>query len=214
MHGSQDRARAVSAHGWRYRQVSDSLDYCRYCGDAAEEWDHCPNIGWVDRVGASTFIKRHIRFLLVPSCEECNHFLTHEQGATIRQRKDTVIRKLQSKYATYLSIPKWSAQELPELEGNLSDYVSASVYEKARIQSRINYAKRGNGGFGEEDNWQLQELRSPLLDSSQMATILFKRLPIGMAPHEDREGPTCVRCEQRLVLRDRQDCGSSCAWIP
>lgn len=77
-------------------------DYCAYCGDGQDVYDHVPALTWVGSLGTEYFRQKGIPLLLIPACSECNLLLGAVGLFEIDERRAYVSGALKDRYRSLL----------------------------------------------------------------------------------------------------------------
>lgn len=109
---------------------------CTYCGEISQCLDHIePHC--TTACGATKYLRRWAKHLVVPACSECNNLLSNHNLLTIGERAKYLSQKYRQRYKKVLTLPKWSREELMELKLNLRKKIAAEQRKKAIVQRRI-----------------------------------------------------------------------------
>jgi hypothetical protein len=112
---------------------------CTYCKESADTLDHVIPHTYVAKNSKQprTYSKAEV----VPCCRECNNLLGPDLYFTIAERADYLYTTYKKRYKKLLSIPQWDKDDIGELNNKLKKYVKASLKEKKRVQTRIDYCQ-------------------------------------------------------------------------
>ena len=112
-----------------YRRAAPGEWACVYCGADWTEMDHCPPLSLaLDYPDAPR--------LLVPSCGDCNSWLSNRKLLTLHTRK-TAIEAHLTQRRSVRRIGIWETAELEELGGSLRREVEAKIAADARFDRRL-----------------------------------------------------------------------------
>lgn len=122
-------------HDVRYSEVGNVDDPCVYCGAMSTGWDHVPSIaaarGAIE-AGCHVDDPRKYR-----CCPECNTILGTSTETTVTGRRQIVRAKLRIKYATYLKMPQWDAEDLSEMEPRMAQHIRDCMRFAIHVRQRI-----------------------------------------------------------------------------
>jgi len=110
-----------------------------YCGDLGESVDHVPSLNSVDVLGTEYFDKLRITLLAVDSCRECNSVLGDKPHYRIADRVKILAKRYRKKYKSDLETPKWSVEEIDELDYSLSSYIEQRMTIKVWVERKLDY---------------------------------------------------------------------------
>ena len=107
-------------------------NYCRYCGSVnGITRDHVIPVSFASA-------SRHYESKdIVSCCSECNSILSDKLLFTIQDRAAYLYRIYNRKYSSVLKIPKWTRQELEELDTSLRELVVTGIKEQKVMQARL-----------------------------------------------------------------------------
>jgi hypothetical protein len=117
----------------KYVKISlpdEEKDICFYCGEMATVVDHVPPF-----VDYSFF---NCGFL-IPSCRECNSYLSDIYFETIEERVKYIKNKLNTKYRHILDTPNWEEEELKNMGENFCREIKGMLKLKQITKERIKY---------------------------------------------------------------------------
>jgi hypothetical protein len=114
----------ISRYGDLYKRAKNiPLDVCVYCGDTRQTFDHCPPISKLEYIDVPKAIKKGLKFILYPSCNECNSYLGAKMSVDLLERMG-ILAEIYMKKADKCEI--WTTDELDELGHNLKSMIVAS----------------------------------------------------------------------------------------
>ena len=117
-------------------------DRCVYCGDIPNELDHVPPISWAYALGYKHMVEEYnAPFVKVPSCSECNRFLSDKKYFTLKERKQYIAAKLRENFRKLRENPSWSIEDIAEMDGRLREYVENMANYRLHIEKRIDWAE-------------------------------------------------------------------------
>jgi len=121
----------------KIRYVSDQcyelvpIDFCIYCGDCWEVYDHVPPVSaWC--VNTRWAFK-------YPSCADCNSILNALPIRDIRVRRYFILKKLFKRYSKIIKMPNWETNEVKEVKGIIKSLVKCSTKKKKHLLRRIDF---------------------------------------------------------------------------
>lgn len=135
--GGKQRRRLLEKkyHHYYKRTTLFDLNNCSYCGAPSQLLDHVPPLSSLDNINIKNYQKQKGKFILYPSCVECNAILGSYPEVSILKRLD----KLQDKYEKKLkTIPLWTKEELNELGYNLKTYIERNRQTADFLAEKIN----------------------------------------------------------------------------
>ncbi len=110
----------------RYLSTKDLPYTCMYCGEPADQREHV--------YPRSLFGEDTPK---VWACAECNQIAGAKLFESIEEKRDFIIKRLERKYRSILSIPDWAEDEIEELEGNMRQAVKQIVEANKWIKQRL-----------------------------------------------------------------------------
>lgn len=117
-------------------------DRCVYCGDISNELDHVPPISWAYALGHKHMVEEYnAPFIKVPSCPECNRFLSDKKYFTLKERKQYIASKLRENFRKLRENPSWTIEDIAEMDGRLREYVENMANYRLHIERRIDWAE-------------------------------------------------------------------------
>lgn len=117
-------------------------DRCVYCGDIPNELDHVPPISWAYALGHKHMVEEYnAPFIKVPSCPECNRFLSDKKYFTLKERKQYIAAKLRENFRKLRENPSWTIEDIAEMDGRLREYVENMANYRLHIERRIDWAE-------------------------------------------------------------------------
>lgn len=123
-----------------YRTVGRTIDDpCTYCGLPSALYDHVPPLRWCEAQDRDTLDVTDLR--RVPCCVECNTMLGGQVLPTLRQRRSYLLRRYRTRYAAYLRIPSWDADELAELSPTMADDIIRSARFAHGVKERMRWLR-------------------------------------------------------------------------
>jgi len=105
--------------------------FCVYCGVYADTDEHFPPVS------------HSVRGFVLPCCHECNVIAGSAHGTDFKKRALHVKRKLRSRYAKFLRVPIWSADELDEMGYDMKRDIRICQDKKRIVQSRLVWSAEG-----------------------------------------------------------------------
>ena len=107
-------------------------NYCRYCGSVnGLTRDHVIPVSFASA-------SRHYESKdIVSCCSECNSLLSDKLFFTIQDRAAYLYKVYSRKYSSAIKIPKWTKQELEELDISLRELVTTGIKEQKVILARL-----------------------------------------------------------------------------
>ncbi len=109
----------IQRYGDLYKRAKDiPLDVCVYCGDTRQTLDHCPPISKLEFIDVQKAIKKGLKFILYPACNECNAHLSakmtiDELGPTLK----SLIQKTSNKAAHFANKARTVLDRLDKMQG-------------------------------------------------------------------------------------------------
>lgn len=132
-----ERKLLLRQYGHLYQRVDAPRDKCVYCGDSASTLDHCPPLSsaplW-DRRPTS-----RPRFLLAPSCAECNLILGDRHLVTLTERVEFIFRRLTSKYEKAFAL--WPEEDIREMSPEFQISIRARKRGLTLLLGRVRHAE-------------------------------------------------------------------------
>lgn len=131
--GQAIRKLLMKKHGHLYKRVIGfDLSSCAYCGFPREALDHVPAISLLEAIDIKEYQKKGGKFLLYPSCRQCNGMLNNRPYVSYLDRLDF----LEQKYLDRMDkIEVWTPHEIEEMTGMMKAYVQGGQY-KAQVYIR------------------------------------------------------------------------------
>ena len=107
-------------------------NYCIYCGSInGLTRDHVIPVSFAS-------VSRHYESKdIVSCCFECNSLLSDKLFFTIQDRAAYLHKVYSRKYSSTIKIPKWTKQELEELDISLRELVTTGIKEQKVILARL-----------------------------------------------------------------------------
>lgn len=136
----QERNRLIRTYGHLYsRHMHHSVarHECFYCGEPANALDHCPPLASIEGRSKNYWKKNKIKFLLVPSCTNCNSKLGNREFFSLYERCQYLESKLLSDYEKIHN--NWTDEEIEELGYTLKVSVKAYVARSQILLERIRH---------------------------------------------------------------------------
>lgn len=134
---------------------------CVYCGLPGYTKDHIEPKTWSGEAVRSFVVT-------VPSCGECNQFISDSFAPTISERREIAQAKIQRRYKRVLNYTDYTPDELEEFEGNLLSSVLAGLEEKHLVKQRLRWP--------EDSSFDLRALESTGLEAEEIIDLLADRL--------------------------------------
>jgi len=122
------RKRLMRDYGKLYHRMGNvPLELCWYCNHTRQTLDHCPPISCLETLDIEKFTADGGKFLLIPSCSDCNHYLNAARLGFPYER----LLYLERRYTklTDKHFVNWTKEEIAELGYNLKDM----IYAKDRL---------------------------------------------------------------------------------
>lgn len=117
-----------------YDCVGSLDDPCVYCGMPPTAYDHVPPLHYAERA------KEEITtFKKFPACSECNSCLNGLILLTLKERRKRVKEYLRKKYKSFLSMPRWSEDELEELDPRFAEEIRRASRFAEGIKNRVSF---------------------------------------------------------------------------
>jgi hypothetical protein len=104
---------------------------CVYCGDYYQCRDHVIPVSWTG------LPRKYSSGDVVPSCNECNLFLSNRPIFNIPERADYLIAIYQRKRLHFFKFPKWSDKEVSDLGYNIRLSVERRAYLQKVYEAKI-----------------------------------------------------------------------------
>jgi hypothetical protein len=120
------------------RPTGFDLGKCAYCDAPRECLDHVPPLRLACDLDVGEFMKAGGRFLLYPSCFECNAFLGKRDLPSYGQR----VAFLWEHYGNLIRTRTWEAWELAQLGPGLRPYITARQKANARWIDKLRAVER------------------------------------------------------------------------
>ncbi len=120
-------------YGKLYKRA-DGLDWdvCVYCGEKRVVFDHVPPISKLEYIDVQKAIKNGMKFILYPSCVECNARLSSRMSIDLIDRMsylaDVYLNKADK-------MERWTQEEINEMGPNMKSII-------LKDQNRINEFSR------------------------------------------------------------------------
>lgn len=108
-----------------------NLGKCYYCNDPRETLDHVPPLKYACDMDIDKFVTDGGVLLLVPSCKECNSFLSSKPLFTIPERVVYLYEKYTKNADKVQAL--WDDEEISELGHNMQLIVQARDNEVRRV---------------------------------------------------------------------------------
>jgi len=127
------QAAKVTVFGLYRRPENVDLGVCAYCGDPRECLDHVPPLSYAaNHLDIDKFLRAGGKFLLFPSCFECNGLL----GAKAIDYFGR-LGYLHKKYINLADQMDWSEAEISELGHNLRGMIAAHEHKRRRYVRKL-----------------------------------------------------------------------------
>lgn len=117
-----------------YDNIGSLDDPCVYCGSPSMVYDHVPPLHYVDRAKDEPESLRKY-----PACSECNSALSGLILLTLKERRKRIREYLRKKYKSFLSMPRWSEDELSELEPQFADEIRRASRFAEIVKLRVSF---------------------------------------------------------------------------
>lgn len=130
------RKELMKIHGHKYeRHFLTEGYYCFYCSDPAQCLDHVPPISIIENYSYEVRKKHKMPTALVPSCLECNAYLSDRSLPTVMDR----LLYLESHYEAYFKKQQamWTEDEINELGTSLRDFIKVKQEKLNRYIDKI-----------------------------------------------------------------------------
>ena len=131
------RDQRLSLYHHRYDKAGEKGDLCLYCGERATGFDHVPPLSVVDNLVRCGLQVLNLR--LYPCCSECNSILGDIYLATLKERRDHLLKYYLKKYHKTLSIPLWYDQELATIGSTLQKWIESKEAKSRRAMRKIEH---------------------------------------------------------------------------
>jgi hypothetical protein len=130
---SNGKARAlhVKLHGFKYEKIQNGYRECLYCGDLQECFDHVPPVSLAYRCEGS--------FVLVPSCKNCNSYLSNFPSYKLSSRRKIILDRLLVRRKNILVTPDWDKDELGKMGKDMQKYIKKCIFKRNLIRNRIDH---------------------------------------------------------------------------
>lgn len=168
-------------YGHLYEKLgSVSQDECWYCKSLRDSVDHCPPVCVLDSFDCLKFKEQGGSFVLVPSCQECNHLLGAKLLYTPKERAAYL---LQAYHKLYDKVSfKWSAEEVADMGFALKSLIStnqAKADEYLRKLKALEQAALESEDTLEslKQTYELVGLGMVEVESSRLGQVVEKALP-------------------------------------
>lgn len=107
---------------------------CAYCGDAADNIDHCVPSSFVSGNIALTM---RYHFVKVHSCSECNLMAGAQVDATFIERRRRIAKAVRKRYGKELQTGHWPQDELDDLGYALRSSIEVAQAVADRVRQRL-----------------------------------------------------------------------------
>lgn len=107
------------------RPIEFGLDKCAYCNFPREAFDHVPALALIDGIDIGEYTRRGGKFILYPSCRQCNSFLSVKAYIDYVDR----LNYLDMKYLLKIKQIEWSKKELSSMTGMMKAYIEANQFK-------------------------------------------------------------------------------------
>jgi hypothetical protein len=121
-------------YDFKYQKISTIGQTCIYCGCAAGVWDHVPPVSIASGYDG--------HFIKVPSCKDCNAFLSAAPIMDLRGRRIHIIQRMLVKRRKFLATPDWDGMELSEITGWVNRYIRAHLKKRNQLRRKIAYMNK------------------------------------------------------------------------
>lgn len=114
-------------YGHLYKRVTGfDLSTCAYCGAPRQCLDHVPAISILENIDVKQYIRKGGKFLLYPSCGQCNGMLNNKPYVAYLDRLDY----LEKRYLQRMDkIEVWTPKEIEEMTGMMKAYIQGGQYK-------------------------------------------------------------------------------------
>lgn len=111
-------------YGALYHRATDfDRHVCAYCNTSRDVFDHVPALSLLDGIDVTEYLKKGGKFLLYPSCKECNSILHNKPYISFYDRLDY----LSERYIKKLDkMETWSEHELSQMGPTMQAYIRAA----------------------------------------------------------------------------------------
>jgi hypothetical protein len=107
------------------------IQFCIYCGDEWEVYDHVPPV--------AAYCTNSSWAFKYPACKNCNAILGSNPIKDIRIRRWFILKRLFVKYNKIINIPNWTNPELHEIKGWVRGYIKSSCRKQKHLIKRIDF---------------------------------------------------------------------------
>ena len=130
-------------HDSKYERLGRIGDPCVYCGDFSDTLDHVPPLSSIPSdLTLLDIDKSDKEYFLLPSCKECNCWLSNIRTDSIEERQNYVASKITKKYKKYFNRPQWSEDELEDMSPKFAKSIRAEEILANIQRERLYTAKR------------------------------------------------------------------------
>lgn len=112
----------------RMKERRNSGDPCVYCGRFADTNDHVPAKCYAVQIGTRAIVK---------ACSECNSLLGAQPLHTVEERRKWLKAKYEKRYASILSTPDWTEEEIKTLGRHTADMIRMSLATRDRLRRML-----------------------------------------------------------------------------
>ena len=117
---------------------------CVYCGDWYQCRDHVIPVSW-----QQTY-RSYKKGETVRSCTLCNTLAGDSVHFSIISKAEYLIKRYNKKFKKVLNLPKWSAQEIDDLDYGLKSYVLNRQHLKYLIAAKLKNLEKSSYGLDVE----------------------------------------------------------------
>ena len=132
----RNRERLESLYNHHYHRPNCNLEECIYCGEPRDCLDHAPPLAAIENMNIKSFYKNGGRFVLYPSCRECNELLRTFPAFELEERLDHLIKKREAKIK---GKEVWTEDEIEEMGDMMRDYIISKNNKLVDMEKRIDY---------------------------------------------------------------------------
>lgn len=116
-------------------EADEYIKPCVYCGLPGDSVDHIPPRSLRRQLLDIELVA--MKEMEVPACRECNAALGARPIITITERREYIKKYLRRRYASYIRIPNWTAEELSEFGNDLRGMICRNMAVRDCALQRI-----------------------------------------------------------------------------
>jgi hypothetical protein len=137
----KDRHLLENIYSKSYKRLhSVDQGVCLYCGAPKQLLDHVPAISETHKRGTKALREEGVRFLLVPSCSECNSLLGARSLWFIEERFDYLIKVINRQLDKLGA--NWSKEEINELGRGLRSFIANNAHNRELKLTKLHELER------------------------------------------------------------------------